>query len=322
MGNKVKAMLFFRIRQNIFFVILFIVVVCGGAIFSCGLIDSSPDLVYTMVNVNTSRQGDAHVIQVKKGKTVLIDAGLRHIAQEQLIPFLENNKIRRFDIVFISHPHKDHYGGILPILKSGIKINEIYFNIPNKGICDREIPWGCEYKDVLKYHQILKDNAVEIKVAKAGQKFDLGNGATIKILYAFDGVHTPVGKTDINDLSLIMMLEQFGHKILFTGDLNRPIGKYLAQNASDIQAEVLKMPHHGTEGCAPNSFFKAVDPKYALVPAPRGLWCSKRSLRIRNWFQKEKIPVFVNGLHGHVKVEIQNRKLRILPENEVKSLCQ
>lgn len=121
MGNKVKAMLFFRIRQNIFFIILFIVVVCGGAIFSCGLIDSSPDLVWTMVNVNTSQQGDAHVIQVKRGKTVLIDAGMGNIAEKQLIPFLKSNNIRYFDIVFISHPHKDHYGGILPILKSGNK---------------------------------------------------------------------------------------------------------------------------------------------------------------------------------------------------------
>lgn len=170
--------------------------------------------------------------------------------------------------------------------------------------------------------QKLEQQNVNIKLAKPGLLFDLGNGATIKILYAFDGVHTPVGKTDVNDLSLIMILEQFGHKILFTGDLNRPIGGYLAQNAPDIQAEVLKVPHHGTEGCAPNSFFKAVDPKYALVPAPQGLWCSERSSRIRNWFQEENIPIFVNGFHGNVRVEIQKSTLRILPENEVRSLCQ
>ena len=211
---------------------------------------------------------------------------------------------------------------MLPILDAGIEIKEVYFNIPNKEICDREIPWGCNYLQILDYHRKLDQQNVKIKLAKPGLIFDLGNGATIKILYAFDGVHTPVGKTDINDLSLIMMLEQFEHKILFTGDLNRPIGKYLAQNAPDIQAEVLKVPHHGTEGCAPNSFFKAVDPKYALVPAPQGLWCSERSSRIRNWFQEENIPIFVNGFHGDVRVEIQDGKLRILPENEVKSLCQ
>lgn len=283
----------------------------------------SADLVYTMVNVNATRQqGDAHLIEVGNGKTVLIDAGSLGPAKEKLVPFLKKKKVKKIDIVFISHPHKDHYEGLLPILDAGILINEIYFNIPDKALCDREIPWGCNYQHILEYHQKLKKHGVKIKLAKPGLVFDLGNEATIKILYVFDGIHTPVGKTDINDLSLIMMLEQFGHKVLFTGDLNRPIGGYLAENAHDIQAEILKMPHHGTEGAAPNSFFQAVDPEYALVPAPSHLWCSKRSLRIREWFKKNQIPVFVNGFHGNVKIEIQKKKIRIIPENEVMNLCQ
>ena len=303
---------------------LLIIVFCFGVfIYLKWIATPSADLVYTMVNVNATRQqGDAHLIEVRNGKTVLIDAGSLGPAKEKLVPFLKKKKIKKIDIVFISHPHKDHYEGLLPVLDAGILINEIYFNIPDKALCDREIPWGCEYKDVLKYHQILKDNNVEIEVAKAGQTFDLGNGATIKILYVFDGINTPVGKTDINDLSLIMMLEQFGHKVLFTGDLNRPIGRYLAENAHDIRAEILKIPHHGTEGAAPNSFFQAVDPEYALVPSPSHLWCSERSLRIRDWFKKNQIPVFVNGFHGNVKVEIQKEKMRIIPENEVMNLCQ
>ena len=253
--------LFPKIRKYIYVSLVFITVVGGGVIVSCNLIDSSPDLIWTMVNVNKSKIGDAHVIQVKRGKTILIDAGFKNSAEKQLIPFLRRSNIKRFDIAFISHPHKDHYEGVLPILKAGIKIKEIYFNLPDKEICDREIPWGCEYKDVLTYHQILKDYAVEIKVAKAGQTFELGNGATIKILYAFDGINTPVGRTDINDLSLVMMLKQSGHKMLFTGDLNKKIGKYLASHAHDIQADILKIPHHGTESCAPNRFLKAVEPK-------------------------------------------------------------
>lgn len=219
-----------------------------------------------MVNVNTSAQGDAHVIQVYTGKTILIDVGYCDIAEKELIPFLRKNNISYFDIVFISHPHKDHYCGLKPLLDSGIKINTIYFNIPDKEICDSEIPWGCDYEHILDYHQLLKNNNIEIKVAEAGQYFYLGAGAVFEILYAFDGINTPVGRTDINDMSLIMMLEFAGYKMLFTGDLNRTIGEYLAKNANDIEADILKVPHHGTDGLAPNSFFDTVDPKYALIP--------------------------------------------------------
>ena len=83
---------------------------------------SEPQVVWTMVNVNTEVQGDAHLIQVKGGKTVLIDAGYPQIAQQQLIPFLQANQIDHLDLVFVTHAHRDHYGGIDPILQAGIKI--------------------------------------------------------------------------------------------------------------------------------------------------------------------------------------------------------
>lgn len=66
----------------------------------------------------------------------------------------------------------------------------------------------------MDYHQLLKNNNIEIKVAEAGQYFYLGSGAVFEILYAFDGINTPVGRTDINDMSLIMMLEFAGYKML------------------------------------------------------------------------------------------------------------
>lgn len=77
------------------------------------VLSSRPDMEWTMVNVNYSaQQGDAHVIKIKNGKTVLIDAGHRNTAGGSLLPFLRKKSISEIDIVFISHPHKDHYGGL------------------------------------------------------------------------------------------------------------------------------------------------------------------------------------------------------------------
>ncbi len=285
--------------------------------------DSSPDLVWTMVNVNESRlQGDAHLIQLKGGKTVLIDAGYLKPAQNVLIPLLEKKKIKKIDVVFISHPHRDHYEGLKPIQSAGIEIGKVFFNIPNKALCDREIPWGCNYKQIGEYRRMLERANVKIEKAKPGMRFDLGNNASMEILYAFDGVNTPVGKTGINDLSLIMMLNYNGYKMLFTGDLNRKIGRYLAKQGKNLKADILKVPHHGTEGVAPDSFFKAVNPDYAMIPAPAQLWCHKRSLRIRNWFQKNDVPVFVNGWHGNVEVQITGSDLKIIPEKQNHYLCE
>jgi competence protein ComEC len=268
-----------------------------------------------MIDVNYSKQqADAHLIRVRNGKTILIDAGHRNTAQNALLPFLKGKSIKEIDTIFISHPHIDHYGGLDNLLQDTIKIKEIYFNIPDKAVCDQEIPWGCNYSDVINMYKKIRDKGITIKVAEAGQRYDLGTRTWIDLLYAFDGVNTPVGKTDINDLSLIMMLHHDEFKFLFTGDLNHKIGSYIAKSSADITADIIKVPHHGTESAAPNIFFKSVNPQYALVPAPEHLWLSERSKRIRNWFKKNNIPVYVNGISGNVQVSVTGNKLTVTSE--------
>ena len=244
---------------------------------------------------------------------------------KKLVPFLIKNQIKQFDYVFISHPHRDHYEGLWAILKNNININinikDVFFNIPDKEICDREIPWGCNYHDVLTFHKMLKHYDVHITLAEAGQSFDLGNDVSIDNLYAYDGVNTPVGKTDINDMSLIMMLKTDDYKFLFTGDLNRKLGSYLAENAEDIEANVLKVPHHGGEGLAPNSFFEKVNPEIAMIPGPKWIWCDKQRNRARHWFLDKKIPVYVNGFQGNITIIYKDGKLEVVTENKEEIRC-
>lgn len=69
-------------------------------------------LVWPMVSVNYSPlQGDAHVIQTKTVKNILIDTGYLEPSKNTLIPLLHSKGIKKLDAIFISHPHKDHYAG-------------------------------------------------------------------------------------------------------------------------------------------------------------------------------------------------------------------
>jgi competence protein ComEC len=302
-----------KYSNKILTILLIVVVLYAGWIgYSCF---NHPSMKWTMINVNhTEQQGDAHLIQFKGGKKILIDAGFLRPAEEKLIPFLKKEGVTDIDVVFVTHSHKDHYEGLKAILNNGIRISEVYFKIPDKELCDSEKGWGCDYQDVLNYHELLKEYGVPVKEAVTGMKFDFGNGGMLSILYAYDGVDTPIGRSDINDTSLIIRLEQDGYKILFAGDLNYKLGSYLADTAKDIAADILKVPHHGTDGCAPNKFFEKVSPKLAMIPSPTKLWCSQRSTRIKNWFDSYEIPTYVSGFSGDVAVTIQDERIKIFGE--------
>jgi beta-lactamase superfamily II metal-dependent hydrolase len=262
-------------------------------------------LTWTMVNVNYSpQQGDAHLIQTSKGKNILIDTGHLDPARKALVPFLQSKGIKKIDTVFITHPHKDHYLGLLAILESGIPIETVYMNDIGRKECDAEMPLACDFEEILSYRTMLKNNRVAVYEAKAGMVFDLGWGSSLRILYAFDGVNTPVGRTDINDMSYIMLLKHGFNSALFTGDLNTKLGGYLAKESKNLKVDILKFPHHGTEGAAPDAFFAAAAPKDVLVPSPALLWCTPRSARMKNWVEARKIPTYVNGFSGHVTVKM------------------
>ena len=111
-------------------------------LFSRFVFAGNPLAQWTSVNVNSGdAQGDAHVITVGD-QVIIIDCGTYHEAQRGLIPYLETNNIKTINHLFVSHPHFDHYGGIVSLYESGIAIDKLYLNLPLKEQCDDE-PWGC-----------------------------------------------------------------------------------------------------------------------------------------------------------------------------------
>lgn len=265
-----------------------------------------------MINVNSGQlQGDANLITI--GDTVvMVDAGYFNEAESAVLPYFKDLGIQKIDHFFISHPHKDHYEGLLALLESGVEVNHLYLRVPPRHICDREIPWGCDMKSVEGLVDTVRGYGVAIHNPSAGFVLNLPNDSNMKILHA-QSDDLPETRVDVNDLSLIMKWSINGIDVLFTGDLNTRVGTLLSDDER-MQSDFMKMPHHGGTGLAPNSFFDRVDPDYVLVPGPKWIWCGDRGARPRKWVYKKGIPVWVNGINGHIQVKFYKKKTVISPE--------
>lgn len=261
-----------------------------------------PELVWIMVDVTVRGgvQGDAHLLLGGQGTTVLIDAGEYASGRDRVVPLLKALRVRKLDAVFITHHHFDHMGGVLALLDANVPIGAIYTHeTTTRESCATE-PWGCRWDEVEGLRARARERGIPVHGWSGWSETAIGSARLVKIA-VFEQGECPAVPCDMNDTSLIARLEVGGRRVLFTGDLNRPLSDWLVRHrAPEIAAEFLKVPHHGTEGTASNEFFQAVQPRLSFVPSPTQLWCSDRSARIRAQLAKLSDEIFVSDAHGDV----------------------
>ena len=70
---------------------------------------------------------------------------------------------------------------------------------------------------------------------------------------------------DVNDSSLVMKITYGERSFLFTGDIGEKAERLLASR--DVEADILKAPHHGSRYSSTEAFLKAVSPSVVVVSA-------------------------------------------------------
>ncbi len=262
----------------------------------------TPDLIWTAIDVNSqNQQGDAHLLQINQRINILIDTGHR-LYSEKLLQFLKDRNITRLNAVIISHGHSDHYGGLVFLLRNNIRVDSVYFNPPAIELIHQEW-WGCNTAEIEEIqHECMRRNIpITPMTDKTVWLFD--NDISLKVLYIYNGIDTPIGKTDINDTSAIIMLTHRDIKILFAGDLNRSLGNYVTKRNDivPLKANILKVPHHGGESLPLKNFFEVVNPDVMVVPTTTSLWQSDRCQRVRTL--SKNCQTYVNGLNGDITIK-------------------
>ncbi len=220
------------------------------------------ELEVTAIDVG---QGDSLLAVGPEGRTMLIDAGGPvgrgaaevvanfDVGEEVVSPYLWSRRVRRLDVVVLSHAHTDHMGGMPAVLEN---------------FRPRELWVGAEPSSKLYGALIAQARSLGIVVRHfhAGDEVAWG-GVRVSVLAPAVGYQN-VGAPK-NDDSLVLAMQYGKASVLLEGDAERPSEDAMVAAGRVHAVTLLKVGHHGSRTSTNPEFLEAAAPRAAVVSVGR-----------------------------------------------------
>ena len=214
------------------------------------------------VSVLDVGQGDSILIKTPQHHNILIDAGPDSSASERL-----GKELGYFDDVIdlfvMTHPHDDHFGGILDVMHR-YKIKKILITGAHSG--------DPVYREVIDE---LKKTA-EVIFAENNKDIQIGSDLFLDILYPLAG-QSFIGEqvSNPNNTSIAMRLVRISENrqedlMILTGDAEQEEEREILLSGQNVNADILKVGHHGSRTATSDIFLGAIKPKTAVISVGEG----------------------------------------------------
>ncbi|MBP3477505.1 MAG: MBL fold metallo-hydrolase [Lachnospiraceae bacterium] len=197
-----------------------------------------------MVHFMDIGQGDAALIACD-GEYMLIDAG-DNDKGTAVQNYLTKQGVSKLKYVIGTHPDADHIGGLDVILYKFDCETIMMPDITNDTATYRDV---IDTMDAKGYRNTLP---------RVGDTYTLG-GAEFTIL----GPRKTYG--DTNNSSIVLRLVHGENSFLFAGDAEEEAETDILNGDIMVDADVLKVGHHGSRTASSKAFLQAVSPTYAVI---------------------------------------------------------
>jgi competence protein ComEC len=213
------------------------------------------ELIASVLDVG---QGDSTLIDFPDGRLWLIDGGgfvgsPVDPGRMVILPELSTRRRARIDVLVLSHPHPDHFLGLLSVVQA-IEIGEFWDT--GQGAAQGAGPAYGELRALLRARGVPVRGPAELCGAR-----DFG-GVKVQVLAPCPGFR---GEWGANDNSFVIRLQHGRRAFLFTGDAEHEAEQLLLERAAPLGSDYLKVGHHGSRTSSSPAFLERVRPSIATM---------------------------------------------------------
>lgn len=244
-------------------------------------------------------QGDSIFIRTPENQKILIDGGPDASVVYKLgryLPFFD----RKIDLIILTHPHPDHLTGLIEVLKR----YQVKYVLYNGIFCDTPL--------CAEFFRMINEKDVFLKRAAAGQVVYLNDDLRLNILHPLDG--SVYGEDDLNNSSLTAKLIFNDTSFLLTGDIEEKVDKELIENNADLEADVLKVAHHGSDTSTSEDFLNQVNPRFAVISVGENKF-GHPSRRVLNRLERAGVKIFRTDEKEDIKFTSDGKSIWLAGEN-------
>jgi competence protein ComEC len=266
-------------------------------------------------------QGDAALLTMPDGTTLLIDAGGRPSFQghqkfdeetaDDVEPFARDARsigeavvseylwwrgLDHVDYILATHADADHIDGL----------NDVARNFQVRAALVARAPASdVEYA---RFAESARRNAVPVYMIGRGDVFNFG-AATLQVLWPLrvDNLNAHSANND----SIVLRVRDGARTFLLTGDIEKEAETALVSAESDMACDVLKVAHHGSKTSSTQRFVDATHPKLAIISvgltSPFG---HPRPEVVGRW-QASGAEVLTTGKRGTITISTDGNDLQI-----------
>jgi competence protein ComEC len=238
--------------------------------------------------------GEGEAILIRNGSyTALVDSG-NVMTGSRVKAFLRSQSVSELDTTVITHPHLDHMSGIFHPLP-GPELGKRYDN-------GQALPVG----DIFRWYQTSYRSG-DYHVLAIGDELHMQDAQLTVLNSTLDG------RTSLNGNSLVLRITHGEITMLLMGDADASVEQGLLEKGAGLNAQLLKVGHHGSIDSSSNAFLDAVAPDYAVISIDKDNVRGYPSAEVLKRFAERNIITLATYEQGDITFHSDGQALTRIP---------